>query len=111
MNNTTEPRLPEIYLTGVKIGFDWANLGWFLLAIFPLVLLVGIPLLGLLYFIVKYLFYMALDLCYNLCDWLYKCQKNCNCATEVEWKEKAHQCQSCAGRCDCSHVGRMETDI
>lgn len=111
MNNTTEPRLPEIYLTGVEFGFDWSELGWFLLAILPLALLVCIPLLWLLFFILEKAFFITVDCCMHVCDWLYKCQKHSNCAAKVEWKQKEDKCHSCAGRCDCSHLGRMESDI
>ena len=111
LHNTTEPKLPHIYLTdAAENNFNWEKFGWLLLAIFPLLLVVGIPLLWMLYHILRCAFYLTVDLCMMLSNKLQECEKNCNCSADVEWKEKGNRCEECDGSCQCIHMGRMETD-
>ena len=108
MNNTTEPRLPEIPL--YQSTEEEILQG--LITLLPLTLFLGLPLLYIIFCSMKWI---ALGIYKKLSTF---CKKKCTfcekfgCSTELKWTDKKKNCGEYTGNCDCNcNPGRMEADF
>ena len=98
MNNTTEPRLPDIPLYQETSGEIVLEA---LLTLLPLTLFIGLPVV---YIIVCAVKWIAVGIYKKMT----KCCKKSTCSTELKWIDKNKTCCEYTGNCN---PGRMEADI
>ena len=96
MQNTSEPRLPTNGLRSHNYGEE---VGYLLLAILPVTLFAGLPLVYIVFLFFKYI---SLKFFKNLNQMCTKCKK-VDCSAEVKWNNTGKACDVCIGSCKCSH--------
>ena len=104
MNNTTEPRLPEIplYQNTEREILEG------IFTLLPLLLFVTLPIV----YIIGYALKLITAGIYKKITKCCKTSREIDCSTELKWIDRSQKCGECTGNCTCLHKnGRMEADI
>ena len=96
LQNTSEPRLPT---HGLKSHNYEEEVGYLLLAILPVTLFAGLPLV---YIVLLFLKYISCKIFKNLNQMCTKC-KQVVCSAKVKWNKRGKVCEVCNGSCKFSH--------